>query len=64
MMFVIVHGAKAEPYEYFCKVCWHLCLSFVMSDKCANCGSTDIIKGKVGSLDKDKLYKLYGKKIL
>lgn len=51
---LIVKGKLCEPYEYFCKSCKQLRLSYVEEDKCANCGG-DIIKGKMFELDKEKL---------
>lgn len=56
---VVFHNGvdSAEPFEYFCKGCKQLRLSFRLLDICGNCGSPDIIKGKVGTLDKEKLVK-------
>jgi hypothetical protein len=54
---VFGHGDVVGPFEYFCKACLQLRLSCVVSDKCANCGSSEIIKGACGSLDKDELTK-------
>jgi len=45
-----VHGEGCEPYEYRCKDCKQLRLSFVASDFCSNCGSANIIKGDIGTL--------------
>jgi hypothetical protein len=55
MIISIVKGESGESYEYFCRACEQLRLAFVVSDKCGNCGSTEIVKGKVGSLDKAAL---------
>ncbi len=51
----IVSGALTTPYEYFCPTCLQLRLAFAASLICRNCGGGDIIKGEVGTLDKDKL---------
>jgi hypothetical protein len=46
--------------EYFCRNCLQLRLSYLIrTHKCANCQSTNIIRGKPGSLDKDQLKKQY-----
>lgn len=55
MIITEIVGKLLEPYEYFCRCCLQIRLSFVISDKCRNCGSKDIVKGKMGSLDKEKL---------
>lgn len=46
--------------EYFCKECCQLRLS-LNSDKshCGNCGSTDIITGECGTLNKEALIMLH-----
>jgi len=48
-----VKGKRAEPYEYYCKGCKQLRLAFVTVDKCSNCGNANIVKGKIGSLNKE-----------
>jgi len=42
------------PYEYFCYECGQLRLKLNHTKGCNNCGSLNVIKGKVGELDKDK----------
>ena len=53
----IARGGKAGlGTEYFCYSCGHLRLSLIDDkSKCQNCGSTDIVTGEVGELDKQKL---------
>ena len=49
-------GERAkEPFEYFCKNCHQLRLSWIMCDTCGNCSSDQIIKGDLETLDKEKL---------
>ena len=48
---IVIHGGISQPFEYWCKRCLQLRLSFIESDKCGNCGSVDIIKGEIGTLD-------------
>ena len=49
-------GERAEkPFEYFCQDCRQLRLSWIVCDTCGNCGSKDIIKGELETLDKEKL---------
>lgn len=43
--------------EYFCPSCKQLRLNLAKSTECMNCGCKDIIVGKPGELDKDKLIK-------
>lgn len=44
--------------EYFCNNCHQLRLSLLSkTNNCGNCGSKDIIKGDIGSLNKDNLIK-------
>jgi Zn finger protein HypA/HybF involved in hydrogenase expression len=50
---------SSEPWEYFCRSCYQLRLSFYPKHethvlKCRNCGSDKIIVGAVGELDKAK----------
>lgn len=54
---ILVDGDFTIPYEYFCKACLQVRISCVVSSKCANCGSVDIIKGACGTLDVDELTK-------
>ena len=42
-------------YEYFCFNCGELRLSFVDDNDCGNCGSKQIRKAAIGTLDKEKL---------
>lgn len=45
-----------RPTEYFCNNCGQLRLSLIADKtKCHNCNSSDIVKGDMGSLNKDKL---------
>ena len=45
-----------EATEYVCKDCEQLRLSLVEDkSKCFNCGSTNIVVGKLGQLDKAKV---------
>ena len=57
----IIKGDKAGLHtEYFCFDCGQLRLSLTEDkSKCKNCGSTNIITGEVGELDKQKLKKEY-----
>ena len=48
-----------KSFEYFCKNCLQLRLSLVMCDTCGNCGSDQIIKGDLETLDKKKLINEY-----
>lgn len=44
-----------EPYEYFCPKCLQLRLKARDDDVCGNCGNANIIKGAIGSLNKEEL---------
>lgn len=57
-MEAIVYCA-AQPKEYFCKNCKQLRLDLTSMPiyYCKNCGSKDIVVGKIGELDKDGLLK-------
>jgi len=47
-----------EPVEYFCYDCGQIRLSIEEFDSiCKHCGSTNVIAGAVGSLDKEALKK-------
>ena len=49
-------GKAGEASEYFCFQCGQLRLSLISDKtKCMRCGSMDIVKGKCGELDKQKL---------
>jgi Zn finger protein HypA/HybF involved in hydrogenase expression len=52
---IVIVVPKQEPYEYFCKDCLQLRLAFELRHTCGNCGSTNIIKGAIGTLDKESL---------
>ena len=54
---LIVYGKE----EYFCQNCKQLRLNATHDpiEKCGNCGSVDIIIGKVGELDKRSLLKCF-----
>ncbi|MHA2342906.1 MAG: hypothetical protein ACXADW_13600 [Candidatus Hodarchaeales archaeon] len=42
--------------EYFCHNCQELRLSFlIVTHNCKNCGSTNIILGRIGELNKNEL---------
>lgn len=45
------------PTEYFCISCEQLRLNLAERTTCGNCGSSDIIHGKIGELDKESLKK-------
>ena len=48
--------------EYFCKDCLQLRLSLKDDkSKCGNCGSTNIIAGECGTLNKEALVMLHTK---
>lgn len=50
------NGERAKkPFEYFCKNCHQLRLSWINCSTCGNCGSDQIIKGELETLDKEKL---------
>lgn len=51
-------AVAAEPYEYLCFACGQLRYSECASDTCANCGSANIRKGALGSLDKSMLLEI------
>ncbi len=61
MNIAIVENGKSGPAtEYFCFGCGHLRLTYVANNSiCRNCGSKNIITGKIGELDKDVLKKQY-----
>lgn len=44
-----------DIFEYFCKECGQLRLSLRSEKRCGNCGSFNIVIGKVGELDKSTL---------
>ena len=51
---------NTEPTEYFCCTCLQLRLSLNKDkSKCFNCGSTKIVTGNVGELDKQALIQKY-----
>lgn len=55
---IIIH--KQPSHEYFCKDCLQLRLSLLGATKaCGNCGSKDIIIGKVNKLNKEELKNQY-----
>lgn len=53
MIYVVADG---EDFEYFCKGCrqLRLCMKHPF-EGCGNCGSEDVVKGEVGTLDKEAL---------
>jgi hypothetical protein len=49
--------------EYFCKTCGQLRGSYNKTPyMCGNCGSTNVIAGKVNELNKEELKAQYSKK--
>lgn len=56
---VIIEGSKSDTEtEYFCYDCKQLRLSLTnQKTQCGNCGSSNIITGKVGELCKENLLK-------
>ena len=50
---VLIDAVASKPYEYWCQDCKQLRLSFVLSNKCGNCGSKRIVKGDIGTLKKE-----------
>ena len=54
--FAFKNGKHSKiEYEYFCFECGQLRLSFVDNNYCGNCGSEQIRKAAIGTLDKEKL---------
>lgn len=52
----IVVAVSSEPREYFCRSCGQLRLCLVQGKAdCGNCGSSDLVFGKPGELDKQAL---------
>lgn len=57
--FYVIGGESDEATEYFCYDCEQLRLSLIKDkSKCGNCGSNNIITGKVGELDKEALLRI------
>ena len=54
-IYLITGSESYQPFEYFCNSCGQLRLALKEISKCGNCGSHNIIKGEVNSLDKDSL---------
>lgn len=53
-------GVDGTPTEYFCCACKQLRLSLNKNKSCCgNCRSEHIITGKVGTLNKPELLRLY-----
>ena len=48
-----IQGIECEAFEYFCSDCKQLRLSFVTTDICRHCGGSNIVKGKIGTLEKE-----------
>ena len=62
-LMLILYSKENKPTEYFCTNCVQLRLSCVKDkSRCENCGSTEIIPGSVGQLNKQALLKHYGPK--
>ncbi len=53
-----------DPFEYWCYNCGTMNLSLCETDNCLGCGKGPILKGAVGSLDKETLVKEYAKTTL
>lgn len=51
-----VKGKAVEPYDYFCNNCKQLRLACVVVDCCSNCLSPNIVKGKLGTLERSQAY--------
>lgn len=51
---VYVKGEGVSPFEYRCSDCHQLRLSYVATDICRNCGSKNITKGKIGTLERSR----------
>lgn len=53
---MIVMANFPPDCEYFCRDCQQLRLSFLdKTEKCGACGSSNIVKGRPGELDKGAL---------
>ena len=52
---ILVTKEKVNPTGYFCKCCGQLRLNLSERKVYGNCGSSDIVTGAVGSLDKESL---------
>jgi Zn finger protein HypA/HybF involved in hydrogenase expression len=60
--YILVIQIDGHPFEYFCKDCKAFRLSLnPKRSKCGNCQSDNIIKGAVEGLDRDKLFRDYGR---
>jgi len=55
-----IKGLGCKPFEYLCGDCHELHLSYVETDKCSNCGSDNIVKGKLGTLKKESEHGMEG----
>lgn len=53
----LARASGTEPTEYFCHGCKQLILNGIDEDltKCRECGSSSIIEGAIGELDKKAL---------
>ena len=49
---VTVKGKRCKPFEYLCLDCGQLRLAYVKTNKCRNCNSKDIVKGKIGTFER------------
>jgi hypothetical protein len=49
---LFVQGKVCEPFEYLCGNCGQLRLALVTTNKCNACGSSDIIIGNIGTLER------------
>lgn len=56
-----VKGERCKPFEYLCSDCHELHLSYVKTETCTNCGSANIVKGKLGTLERSRDNDLEGK---
>lgn len=48
-----IPGRRCAAFEYLCDDCGQLRLSLVLTESCGHCGSTNITKGKPGTLEKE-----------
>jgi rRNA maturation endonuclease Nob1 len=53
---IIPNAKPSEPWEYFCRGCKQLRLSYCEKSAkpmCTNCGSTDLVTGAVGTVERE-----------
>jgi len=49
---ITIRGSLCKPFEYLCGECGQLRLAVVDTTTCRHCGSSNITKGKPGSLER------------